>query len=96
MISILHSGDKYSNKNVLNFVSKNFINSKIDVLFASTKILKNNKVHRVYQGKKVTIRDLKYGLSPPHLSTFVRWKIQKKIGMYNEKFSIASDFKRKQ
>ena len=92
MISLLHSGDKYSNKNVLRFVSKEFSNSKLDVLFSGTKILKRNKIFRIYSGKKLTKYDLMLGLSPPHLSTFVSSKVMNKIGLYNEKFKIASDF----
>ena len=92
IISLLHSGDIYSNKNVLKFISDKFSNSKTDVLFSGTKIIRNNRVFRIYRGTNVKKWNLRFGLSPPHLSTFVTNKIMKKIGSYDENLKISSDF----
>ena len=88
----MHSGDKFSDKNVLNYISKKFSNLKIDVLFSGTRIIKNKKVFRVYRGNSLKKWDLRLGLSPPHLSTFVKSDVIKKIGLYDTNFKIASDF----
>ena len=92
VICLLHSGDKFSNKNVLNYISEKFSNSKIDVLFSGTRIIKNKKVFRLYRGNSLKKWDLRLGLSPPHLSTFVTSDVIKKIGLYDINFKIASDF----
>ena len=38
------SGDKFSDKNVLNYISEKFSNLKIDVLHSGTRIIKNKSI----------------------------------------------------
>ena len=92
IVSLLHSGDTYSNKKVLDFVSKNFEKMKLDFLIGGTRIFKKNKIYRVYSLDKFKQEDLKYGMSPPHLSTFISGNLKKKIGPYSLNYKIVSDF----
>ena len=92
IISLLHSGDIYSNSSVLDFVSKKFNKNKIDCLIGGTRIFKDKLVYRKYYLEKFEKKNLIFGMSPPHLSTFISKEISKKIGPYDINFKIASDF----
>ena len=94
IISILHSNDVFYNDDVLKKINNIFETGNIDFLFTSVcykKNFDNSKAYRVYKpGFKPWM--LRFGYSPPHTGFFAKKNELNKIGKYDEKLKIASDF----
>jgi len=97
IIGILGADDIYQNSNVIKYVSKKFIsNPETNILIGSlVYFAKKNysKVLRYYSNDSFSNKTFKYGMMPPHPSTFIKKNIYDKIGYYDENIPISSDFK---
>lgn len=96
IIGVLHSDDLYFDNNVLNFVKKQFDkNRNIEAIYSNTTIVKKknkNKILRYFKSRQLKYEDYLKCDHPPHTSLFLKKKVFKKYGYYNESFKIASDF----
>ena len=95
VISILHSDDIFYDKFTTQKIMSHFkSNPKVDCLIGNTIITNNDlkKKLRSYKANYFKKWMLYFGFSPPHPSTFFRYKIYKKYGLYNNKYIIAGDF----
>ena len=96
IIGVLHSDDFYFNKNVLNFVKKQFDKNKnLEAIYSNIKIVNKsneNKILRYFKSKPLKYEDFLRCEHPPHTSLFIKKNVFKRYGYYNEKFKIASDF----
>jgi len=97
IIGILGADDIYQNCNVLKSVSDKFYaNLNTDIIIGSLVYFVNknyDKIIRYYPNNNFSKTQFKYGMMPPHPSTFVKKSVYDKIGMYNENILISSDFK---
>ncbi len=97
IIGILGADDIYQNHNVIKYVLRKFItNKKTEVVIGSLVYFANknyNKVLRYYPNKNFSNKQFKYGMMPPHPSTFIKKNVYNNVGHYNEKIHISSDFK---
>ena len=95
-ILILHSDDIFNSENILkkiNFYTLKYKN--YDIFLGNVAYFKNNnyeKVIRLYSAQNFKAWKMKYGLMPPHPSSIIKKSVYLKYGLYNEHFSIASDF----
>ena len=77
IISILHSDDFFFNKDALNNVVNNFLNSEINVVYGNllyVKKLNTSKILRYWQSNNFQKGLFYRGWSPPHPSFFVKKK----------------------
>jgi exopolysaccharide biosynthesis WecB/TagA/CpsF family protein len=97
IIGILGADDIYQNRNVLKDVSKKFYeNLNTKVIIGSLVYFANknyNKILRYYPNNNFSQKQFKYGMMPPHPSTFIKKSVYDKIGLYDESIHISSDFK---
>jgi glycosyltransferase involved in cell wall biosynthesis len=95
-IGLLHSDDFYKDGNSLKLVLKEIKkNPHISAFYSNVSIVSKhniNKEIRSFKTKKLTNTDFLNGLHPPHTSLFIKKKIFKKYGLYNEQLKIASDY----
>jgi len=94
-ISILHSDDIYQNNYILEEVSKIIIkNKECEIFFGNVVYFRKitSKISRYYSGFDFKVKDLKYGIIPPHTSSFINKNIYRKFGYYKTNYLIASDF----
>lgn len=96
LISILHSNDIFFNDEVLNNVSRYFNDNKnFSILLGSLSYKKNfdkKLVKRYYSSRFFKPWMLRFGVSPPHPSSFIKREIYKKFEAYDSSFIIAGDF----
>ena len=95
IICLLHSDDIFYDENILSKVANYFNNEKsADILLGGTIYKKkfNNKINRYYPAFGFKPWMLRFGYSPPHVSSFIKSIVYKQIGIYNPKFEIAGDF----
>jgi glycosyltransferase involved in cell wall biosynthesis len=97
IIAILNSDDIYESKNTIRDVVKVIkkSNKKYKIFLGDVVFFKKNNftnLSRFYSSNNFKIRLLKYGLMPPHPSSFVKKEVYSKIGAYNKKYKIAGDF----
>ena len=95
-IAILNSDDIYQSESIIeevvNIIKKN---KNINIFLGNLIYFKDNnyyKIVRFYSAKKFKPWMFRYGLMPPHPSSFIKRSIYKKYGLYEERFKIASDF----
>ena len=95
-IAILNSDDIYQSESIIeevvNIIKKN---KNINIFLGNLIYFKDNnyyKIVRFYSAKKFKPWMFRYGLMPPHPSSFIRRSLYKKYGLYEERFKIASDF----
>jgi len=96
LLCILHSNDIFINNQVLKNISKYFVNNKdLDILLGSVIYKKDfNKklISRYYSSKYFKPWMLRFGVSPPHPSSFIKKKVYEKYGYYDNAYLIAGDF----
>jgi glycosyltransferase involved in cell wall biosynthesis len=94
-ISVLHSDDIYQNNYIIEEVSK-IIKKNIEFeIFIGNVVYFREKISiisRYYSGFNFKLKDLKYGLMPPHTASFINKNIYRKFGNYKTNYIIASDF----
>ena len=94
-ISVLHSDDVFQNNHILEQVSKIIIKKKEYEIFLGNIVYFRDavsKISRYYSGFDFKVKDLKYGIIPPHTGSFIHKNIYRKFGYYKTNYIIASDF----
>jgi len=94
-ISVLHSDDIYQNDYILEKVSKVIKKNKEYEIFLGNVVYFRNTISRIsryYSGSNFKVKNLKYGIMPPHPASFINKNIYRKFGLYKTKYLIASDF----
>ncbi len=97
IIGILGADDIYQNSSVIkNVLDKFHGNLNTDIIIGSLVYFANknySKIIRYYPNNNFSKTQFKYGMMPPHPSTFIKKSVYDKIGLYNEDIHISSDFK---
>ena len=89
IIGLLHSGDKFFNKNVVTLITKKF-NQKINLISGNVIYKNKNKIVRLWD-YNVKNLSLNSSFKIAHTSLFLHRKLLKKIGNYNLNYTISSD-----
>ena len=88
-IGLIHAGDTYS-QDVFKLLLPYF-NIKEDIIYGSAKQIDQNNSSLIILSKN-SFKNLKKENSIVHTSSFVKKKLYKQVGLYEEKFVIAGDF----
>jgi glycosyltransferase len=95
VIGILHSDDFfYETSSVENIVNA-FNASKADLLCANGMYVERENIEnikRIYKAKPYKKRYLNFGWIPLHTTIYVKTEVFQKFGLYDESYSIASDY----
>lgn len=90
-LQFLNSGDYLMNENVLE--SAFAYNFDADIVYGEQNCIKNNVVHKGVYIEPQYLTFLTYlSATLPHQSTFIKRKLFDRIGLYNEKNKIVSDW----
>jgi len=95
IVGILHSDDVFFNTETISNIVAGFQNSSADLVYANGMYVdKENTsvVRRIYKAKPFKKRYLLYGWIPLHTTIYVKKEIFDKYGLYDENYSIASDY----
>lgn len=95
IIGILHSDDLFFNKNSVQSIVNAFKKTNADLVYAKGQyVLRDNPniVKRIYPSKPFRNRFLYFGWIPLHTTIFVKKEVFQNYGLYEENFSIASDY----
>ncbi|MCL1867926.1 MAG: glycosyltransferase [Paludibacter sp.] len=95
VIGILHSDDLFFSENTLSEVAKIFETFDADLVYANGQYVDKQditKVKRIYPAKSFKKYYLKFGWIPLHTTIYVKRKVFEKYGLYDENYSIASDY----
>ena len=92
IIFILHSDDLLINNYVFSKVIKSI--KKVDFLFSNILITDRENTKNIFRKWESSRTKKNWSPTnlPAHTSLFIKKKIINKIGLYNEKFKISSDF----
>jgi glycosyltransferase involved in cell wall biosynthesis len=95
IICFLNSDDFYASKNVLNSVSKIFINNPtIDACYSDliyVDRLNTSKIIRYFKSSNFNFGAFAKGWSPPHLTFFAHRSVYERFGNFDLNYHIASD-----
>ena len=96
VIGILGSDDIYQNDKVIKIIVNMFkSNLKVKMIIGSLMYFREEnykKNIRYFQNNSFSKNLFKFGVMPPHPSTFVKKCVYSQVGLYNKNFLIASDF----
>jgi glycosyltransferase involved in cell wall biosynthesis len=96
LVCILHSNDIFFNNQTLSKVYKYFYNDQnLNILLGAVSYKKDfNKksTSRYYSARFFRPWMLRFGISPPHPSSFIKRKVYDRYGFYNDTYQIAGDF----
>ena len=95
VIGILHSDDLFYESTTLEKIVKVFTASKVDLLYANGMYVEREnikKVKRIYKAKPYKNRYLNFGWIPLHTTIYVKKEVFQEFGLYDESYSIASDY----
>ena len=87
-IGLLHSGDIFYSMNTLHLISQNL--DEVDYVFGDIIYFNKDKINRIWE---FTLDNSKKPnpFKIPHTSLFIRKKVIKDLGFYDESFKISSD-----
>lgn len=95
IIGVLHSDDFFYAPNTLQQVADAFLSSGADLVYAKGLYVDrddSSKVKRIYPSKPFRKQYLSFGWIPLHTTIFVKRELFEKYGLYNNDYSIASDY----
>jgi glycosyltransferase len=95
VIGILHSDDLFFERNTLSKVAKTFAETDADLVYANGQYVAQqniDKVKRIYPAKDFKKSYLKFGWIPLHTTIYVKRAVFEQYGLYDEQYSIASDY----
>lgn len=95
IVGILHSDDMYYDSASIQKVVNAFQQSNADLVYAKgVYVAKDeiNLVKRIYPSKPFKQRYLNFGWIPLHTTIYVKKVVFDTYGLYNESYSIASDY----
>jgi exopolysaccharide biosynthesis WecB/TagA/CpsF family protein len=96
VIGILASDDIYQNDKVIKTIVDMFkSNLKVEMIIGSLVYFRGEnykKKIRYFQNNAFSKNLFRFGIMPPHPSTFVKKCVYSQVGLYNKNFLIASDF----
>lgn len=95
IIGILHSDDLFYGPDTLTHIVNTFQSSGGDLVYANGQYVdKKNptRVKRIYKAKPFKKHYLPFGWIPLHTTIYVKREVFDKYGLYNENYSIASDY----
>lgn len=95
IVGILHSDDMFYNEDVVGDVVAKFNETNADLVYAKGVFVDRdnpNKVKRIYGLNNFKKWFLYFGWIPLHTTIFVRKEVFERAGVYDLKYSIASDY----
>jgi len=95
IIGLLHADDIFFNNQTLFDISKYIKESGSDMIYGGVYFSKRSnlkKIKRVWKPENFKKKNIILGFVPPHVSTFLKKSVFKKIGYYSEKYLISSDY----
>lgn len=95
IIGVLHSDDLFNSSQTLTEIGNTFRSIQADLVYAKGYYVdsKNtSKIRRVYPSRPFQKKFLRFGWIPLHTTIFIRREIFLMYGMYDTRFSIASDY----
>ena len=95
IIGILHSDDLYYEKDTIKKVAAKLKETDADLLYANGKYVERDNilnVKRVYPAKTFRYRYLNFGWIPLHTTIYVKKEVFSNYGIYDLRYSIASDY----
>lgn len=94
VVGILHSDDIFHDYNTLSKIASAMRDTDLDYVYGDLVFRKekNKKVMRTWKSSRFETQMLGDGWMPPHPTVFVRREVFNKIGLYDTKYSICSDY----
>ena len=95
IIGLLHAGDTLFDNQTLEDVACAFENTdgQIDITYGNILMTNSSgKTIRDWKTKEFRPRDLSLGWMPAHTSVFFRHNVAEKVGNFDERYSISSDY----
>ena len=103
IIGVLHSDDEFIDKDVIKLVVQKFLENDLDILFSNILYTSQNDTNKIIrkwesnlkegiQANSDLIKKINNGWMPPHTAIFFKKNLLNKIGYYNEKLIISSDY----
>ena len=93
IISLLHAGDYYFNKNSVKQSVYHLMKKKCSFIFADQLIIGDDKkVYRYLKPNNFKPTLLKFGIQPPHPTLFIMKSAHYSINKYSTKYRIEGDF----
>jgi glycosyltransferase len=95
IIVYLNSDDFYASDDILANVAAEFASKDVDVVYGDLDYVSRSntsKVVRHWVSRKFSRIKLLFGWHPPHPAFFVRKEVLNKLGTFNLRYKIASDY----
>lgn len=94
IVGLLHAGDVFSDRHVLDDVCSAFReNPGTDFIFGDVHFaVPGGRVARYYSAEICSPENIPSGIYPPHPSLYMRRHVHEKVGFYDDSFISAGDF----
>ena len=92
VVGLIHAGDRLHDETVITTLSKVFKETNADIVYGSSKAVKEEKVVRVNIGKPFSKRIIRNGWVPPHMGIYVKKDCLNKYGLYRLDIGYAADY----
>ena len=95
VIGLLHSDDVFASNDIITKIAQVFKNANTGYCYGNLEYAdrnNNSKFKRVWISKEYNYNLLMNGWMPPHPTLFIRKDVTEKIGLYDLKYRISSDY----
>ncbi len=95
VLGLMHSDDFYPSSNILEEVSSIFLNPSVGVVYGDLDYVSKVDIGKIIRRWRPGIFDknkLRFGWMPPHPALFIRRSLFQKLGGFDLRYSISSDY----
>lgn len=95
-VNFLGAGDVLYDQRVLDKVNSRILKTNCDLIYGNLEVVKlvqgRSHVVRNWKAGSFDVGSLPFGWMPPHPAVFMRKSIFKKVGFFDDSFSISGDY----
>ena len=95
VVGFLHADDFYADDEVINLIAACFRRPEVQAVYGDLQYVSQsdtNKVIRTWNTRAFTPSRLKFGWMPPHPTLYVRREWYERIGGFDNRYRISSDY----
>lgn len=93
VVGLLHSDDQFMDELVLERVSESFMDPVVQAVYGDLVYVDHvGKIKRFWKPGHFEPKKLAKGWMPPHPTLFVRKSILEKVGRFDQRYTISSDY----
>jgi glycosyltransferase len=95
IVGFLHSNDRLLDENVISKIAEEFTSEFVEAVYGGLLYIDGTgkqKIVRKWAPEKINKNGISFGQMPPHPTLYFRKEVYQRIGLFDTKYKISSDY----